>query len=243
MLVLRGVSLSLNPSFPRRRESRLSTGSPVESLDSRLRGNDGMKLLLKYFSLEIAAGEIVTLMGPSGAGKSSLLSFIGGSLDPRFHATGDIILNGASLNDVPPNCRRVGRLFQDDLLFPHMTVGENLLFAVPRLPQPERLAMMRTALKRAELDGFEDRPPHTLSGGQRARVALMRTLTAKPEAILLDEPFNKLDAKLRGSVRDYTFAHIAERRIPALMVTHDRADAPRAGRVLTISDDGEVGDV
>ena len=230
MLVLRGVSLSLNPSFPR-------------GLDSRLRGNDSVKVLLKTFSLEIAAGEIVTLMGASGSGKSSLLSFIGGNLDPVFHATGDISLNGAALNDVPPNRRRMGRLFQDDLLFPHMTVGENLLFAVPRLPQPERLAMMRTALKRAELDSFENRPPHTLSGGQRARVALMRTLLAKPAAILLDEPFNKLDAKLRGSVRDYTFAHIAERRIPALMVTHDRADAPRAGRVLTISDDGEVGDV
>jgi putative thiamine transport system ATP-binding protein len=203
----------------------------------------GGKVLLKPFLLEIVAGEIVTLMGPSGSGKSSLLSFIGGDLDPNFAASGEIILNDAKLNDVPPHQRHVGRLFQDDLLFPHMTVGENLLFAVPRMPQPERIAMMRAVLERAELQGFEDRPPHTLSGGQRARVALMRTLLAKPAAILLDEPFNKLDAKLRASVRDYAFSHIAARGIPALMVTHDRADAPAGGRVLTITDEGQVQDV
>lgn len=198
------------------------------------------EMLLQSFSLEIAAGEIVILMGPSGSGKSSLLSFIGGDLDPNFQATGEIILNGAMLNDVPPHQRHIGRLFQDDLLFPHMTVGENLLFAIPRMPQAERLAMMRTALERAELAGYEDRPPHTLSGGQRARVALMRTLLAKPEAILLDEPFNKLDTKLRASVRDYTFAHIATRNIPALLVTHDIADAPKKGRILIITDNGQV---
>jgi putative thiamine transport system ATP-binding protein len=243
MLVLRDVSITLKPSFPRMRESRLSTGELAESLDSRVRGNDGIGELIRPFSLEIAAGEIVTLMGPSGSGKSSLLSFIGGDLDPNFHASGDIILNGTKLNDVPPHQRQVGRLFQDDLLFPHMTVGENLLFAVPRMPQPERNAMMLKVLERAELEGYESRPPHTLSGGQRARVALMRTLLAKPAAILLDEPFNKLDTKLRASVRDYTFRHIAERKIPALMVTHDIADAPPKGRVLTISKNGEVQDV
>jgi putative thiamine transport system ATP-binding protein len=134
-------------------------------------------------------------------------------------------------------------LFQDDLLFPHMTVAENLLFAIPKMPRAERLAMMRDALEQAERQGFEDRPPHTLSGGQRARVSLVRTLLARPNAILLDEPFNKLDAKLRASVRDYTFAQIAERKIPALLVTHDRADAPTHGRVLTITENGEVQDV
>jgi putative thiamine transport system ATP-binding protein len=242
MLVLRDVSLSIKSSFPRRRESNFSPVN-LPKLDSRLRGNDGGGVLLKTFSLEIAAGEIVTLMGPSGSGKSSLLSFIGGDLDPNFQATGEIILNGAKLNDVPSHQRHVGRLFQDDLLFPHMTIGENLLFAVPRMAQAERITMMRTALERAELQGFEDRPPHTLSGGQRARVALMRTLLAKPAVILLDEPFNKLDTKLRASVRDYTFRHIAERKIPALMVTHDIADAPLKGRVLTILENGEVQDV
>ena len=202
----------------------------------------GAKPLIKPFSLEVAPGDVVTLMGPSGCGKSSLLSYIGGDLDPAFTGAGDVELNGTSLASLPPEKRRIARLFQDDLLFPHMTVAENLLFAVPALPRAERLAMVETALQRADLAGFGDRPPHTLSGGQRQRVALMRALLAKPAAILLDEPFSKLDAALRAQMRDYVFAHIRERGIPALLVTHDLGDAPSGGRVLTLID-GEVHDV
>jgi putative thiamine transport system ATP-binding protein len=132
------------------------------------------RILVYPFSLSIAAGDIVTLMGPSGSGKSSILSYIGGDLPEAFTTTGDVLLNGQSLNAQPPESRHIGRLFQDDLLFPHMTIGENLLFATPRLPKAERSAMVATALERAELTGFADRPPHTLSGGQRQRVALMR---------------------------------------------------------------------
>ena len=172
----------------------------------------GAKPLIKPFSLDVAPGDVVTLMGPSGCGKSSLLSYIGGDLDPAFKGGGDVELNGTSLVTLPPEKRRIARLFQDDLLFPHMTVGENLLFAVPALPRAERLAMVETALQRADLAGFGDRPPHTLSGGQRQRVALMRALLAKPAAILLDEPFSKLDAALRAQMRDYVFAHITGTR-------------------------------
>jgi putative thiamine transport system ATP-binding protein len=220
MLELRNVSISL-PASSTGRES----------------------FLVRDFSLTIGAGDVVTLMGSSGSGKSSLLSYIGGDLDPTFAGTGDIVLDGTMLNAIPPERRRIGRLFQDDLLFPHMTVGENLLFAIPKMPKSERNAMMLTALSRADLEGFEDRPPHTLSGGQRARVALMRALLAKPALLLLDEPFSKLDRDLRQAVRDYTFAHIAERKIPALMVTHDFSDAPPGGRVLGIGKDGVVQDV
>jgi putative thiamine transport system ATP-binding protein len=201
------------------------------------------KMLIKPFSLDIAAGEIVTMMGPSGSGKSSLLSFIGGDLDEVFTAQGSIVLNGAPLNRVPPEQRGIARLFQDDLLFPHMTVGENLLFALPRLLQGERVAAMLAALETAELKGFEERPPHTLSGGQRSRVALMRALLSKPRAILLDEPFSKLDRELRVNVRAYTFSHIAEQQIPALLVTHDPEDAPSRGRILKLTASGEVIDV
>lgn len=201
------------------------------------------KLLLKPLSLQIAAGDVVTLMGQSGLGKSSLLSYIGGDLADAFSSAGDVLLNGHSLIGVSPERRSVARLFQDDLLFPHMTVGENLLFAVPALPQAERLAMVSLALQRAELAGFEQRAPHTLSGGQGQRVALMRALLAKPKAILLDEPFSKLDKALRGQMRDYVYSHIAARGIPAVLVTHDRDDAPPGGRVLEIVDDGEVRDV
>ena len=201
------------------------------------------KRLIAPFSLLVAPGEIVTLMGSSGSGKSSLLSFIGGDLAEEFTGTGDIILNGTHLGNVAPEKRRIGRLFQDDLLFPHMSVGENLLFAISQGSRSDRLGMMRAALKRAELEGFENRGPHTLSGGQRSRISLMRTLLAKPAAILLDEPFSRLDQELRGSIRDYTFAHIQERKIPALLVTHDAADAPHQGRILRINKDGTLSDV
>jgi putative thiamine transport system ATP-binding protein len=201
------------------------------------------RILVQPFSLSISVGDIVTLMGPSGSGKSSILSCIGGDLPDAFKATGDVLLNGQSLLLQSPEKRHIGRLFQDDLLFPHMTIGENLLFATPRLPKAERSAMVATALERAELTGFADRPPHTLSGGQRQRVALMRALLAKPSAILLDEPFSKLDKTLRGQMRSYVFSHIKARNIPALLVTHDREDAPSVGRVLEISRDGVVQDV
>jgi putative thiamine transport system permease protein len=141
--------------------------------------------LFRPFSLDVAAGETVTLMGPSGSGKSSLLSFIGGDLTSAMTATGRVTLNGTDILPLPPERRRIARLFQDDLLFPHMTVGENLLFAIPKAPQPERHAKMQQALADAGLEGFANRPPHTLSGGQRARVALMRALaggTAGPAA-------------------------------------------------------------
>ena len=121
-----------------------------------------------------------------------------------------------------------------------MTVGENLLFAIQRGPRSERETMMKTALQRAELKGFENRPPHTLSGGQRSRISLMRSLLAKPEAILLDEPFNKLDHELRKQMRDYTFAHLNARNVPTLFVTHDRNDAPSGGRIFEINRSGEV---
>jgi putative thiamine transport system ATP-binding protein len=124
-------------------------------------------------------------------------------------------------------------------LFPHLTVAENLLFGMPRGPRAERRAKAEAALAAADLKGLGERAPHTLSGGQRARVALMRALVAEPRAMLLDEPFNKLDADLRAAMRQFVFSHLRERNIPCLMVTHDRADGPRAGRVLSLRN-GEV---
>ena len=201
------------------------------------------EMLIEPFSLEIGSGEIVTLMGPSGSGKSSLLSLIAGNLSQPLTGSGAIVLNKRSLKSVRPEKRLIGRLFQDDLLFPHMTVGENLLFGIPRGKSLERQETMKTALKGAELDGFENRAPDTLSGGQRSRVALIRSLLAKPDAMLLDEPFSKLDQNLRTAIREYTFTNIRARKIPALIVTHDRADIPKRGRVLEISPNGRVQDV
>jgi putative thiamine transport system ATP-binding protein len=200
----------------------------------------GDVLLIKSFKISIEAGEIVTLMGPSGCGKSSLLAYIAGDLSPPMYGNGHVTLDGVDLIYLPAEQRQVGRLFQDDLLFPHLTVGENLLFGVGRGSLGKRQHQVSEALASAQLEGFEDRDPATLSNGQRARVALFRGLMAKPKAMLLDEPFSKLDAELRHSVRNYVFAHLRERNIPTLLVTHDREDAPADGRVFRISNQGDM---
>lgn len=200
------------------------------------------KRLFQPFSLAIPAGGIVTLMGPSGSGKSSLLSFIAGDLGPPFEAEGSVSLNGLPLAGLPPEVRGIGRLFQDDLLFPHMTVAENLMFGIPRGPRAAREAQMNEGLRDIGLNDFASRPPHTLSGGQRARVALMRALLARPGAMLLDEPFNKLDAALRATMREFVFAHLRGRGMPCLLVTHDPADAPAGGRIIAIRPDGRIAD-
>jgi putative thiamine transport system ATP-binding protein len=197
-------------------------------------------VLVKPLQLAVAAGEIVTVMGPSGSGKSSLLSAIGGDLADAFVVHGTVVLNGRPIQNLPLEKRGIARLFQDDLLFPHMTVGENLLFAVPAMHKPARIAKVQEALHRVQLSGFEQRAPHTLSGGQRQRVALMRALLANPQAILLDEPFSKLDKVLRSQMRADVYAHIKDRQIPALLVTHDRDDAPPGGRIFEISESHEV---
>ena len=200
----------------------------------------GDVLLVKSFTISIEAGEIVTLMGPSGCGKSSILAYIAGDLTTPMHGAGRVTLDGVDLMGLPPEGRRVGRLFQDDLLFPHLSVAENLLFGIARGNPAERRSLMNDALASAQLEGLENRAPHTLSNGQKARVALFRALMAKPQAMLLDEPFSKLDAELRQSIRNYVFAHLRERNIPTLLVTHDREDAPAGGRVFRISNKGEL---
>ena len=188
------------------------------------------RVLVHDFDLEVAPGDVTTVMGPSGCGKSSLLSFVCGTLEPAFAATGRVLVDGEAIDDRPPERRRVGILFQDDLLFPHLTVGQNLAFALaPRVRGAERRERVAAALEEAELAGFEARDPATLSGGQRARVALMRTLLAEPRALLLDEPFTKLDADLRDRIRRFVFEHARGLGLPALLVTHDPNDAEAAG--------------
>ena len=200
----------------------------------------GDVLLVKSFTLSIEAGELVTLMGPSGCGKSSILAYIAGDLTRPMHGTGRVTLDGVDLTGLAPERRRVGRLFQDDLLFPHLTVAENLLFGIPRGNREDRKILVGDALASAQLEGLENRAPHTLSNGQKARVALFRALMAKPQTMLLDEPFSKLDAELRHSIRNYVFAHLRERNIPTLLVTHDREDAPAGGRVFRFSNKGDL---
>jgi putative thiamine transport system ATP-binding protein len=191
----------------------------------------GERALFAPLTLAVGRGEVVTLMGESGCGKSSLLAYLCGTLPPSFHASGTVSVNGVSLTQLPPENRRLGILFQDDLLFPHLSVEQNLAFALPASirSRQERSKRIENALEEAGLAGFGPRDPATLSGGQRARVALMRLLLADPHALLLDEPFAKLDATLRQRFREFVFEHIRGQGLPTLMVTHDPTDARAAG--------------
>ena len=202
------------------------------------------RTLLRDLHFEVPPGSVLTLMGPSGSGKSSVLASIAGTLASvaegaealRFE--GSVRLNGTDLTHTPTARRGIGLLFQDPLLFAHLTVAENLLFAVPPGPRAQRQAAVQQALAEADLAGYGDRDPATLSGGQRARVALMRALLAQPKALLLDEPFSQLDAALREQFRTFVFEHVRARQIPAVLVTHDRADIADPARVLELTHAG-----
>lgn len=173
-------------------------------------------------------GRPVAVMGPSGAGKSSLLAWLTGVLPPGLSGAGDALLDGASLLGRAPHRRRLGILFQDDLLFPHMTVGENLAFGLPAgRDRAARRRRIEEALAQVELTGFADRDPVTLSGGERARVALMRVLLSEPRAVLLDEPFAKLDLPLRERFRSLVFQLTTH--LPLLLVSHDPEDSGSLG--------------
>ena len=192
--------------------------------------------LLVALDLAIRPGEVVTLMGPSGSGKSTLLAFLTGALQAGFTARGRVRLDGTDITDAPAHRRRLGILFQDDLLFPHLSVGGNLAFGLaPGGSRAARRAAVEAALAEVGLAGLADRDPAMLSGGQKARVALMRMLLADPRALLLDEAFSGLDRDLRAQTRAMVFARAQARALPVLMVTHEAEDAEAAGgRVIRL---------
>lgn len=203
------------------------------------------RTLIDGLSLTVAPGSAATVMGPSGCGKSSLLAFVSGALDPAFQADGRVLLDGRDLGREPPERRRIGILFQDDLLFPHLSVGENLAFGLVRTAtkgRAARRARVEAALAAAGLTGFADRDPASLSGGQRTRAALLRTLLAEPAALLLDEPFARLDPALRQEIRTFVLEHARASRLPTLLVTHDPADATAAGGPVIMLDQFRAGE-
>ncbi|HBN15894.1 MAG TPA: ABC transporter ATP-binding protein [Pseudohongiella sp.] len=192
----------------------------------------GQRLL--QINAQIEPGATLTVMGPSGAGKSSLLAYIAGFLAPEFQAKGEIWLGERCLNGLPPEQRKVGLLFQDPLLFPHLSVAQNLTFALPA-DVPDRSARVELALENVGLAGFAERDPATLSGGQKARVSLQRLLLSNPHAVLLDEPFSRLDSHLRQEVRQHVFQTLRDASLPAILVTHDAEDARAAdGTVIEL---------
>lgn len=204
----------------------IERGLVLSEVTIRLNGDELLRL-----DASVASGEVLTVMGPSGVGKSTLLAFIGGFLGRDFRAAGRILLNGRDVTGLPPERRGIGLLFQDALLLPHLSVAGNLLIGLSPAVRGRaaRRRAAEEALAEVGLDGFADRDPATLSGGQAARVALMRTLLARPEALILDEPFSRLDVPLRAQVRELVFAEARKHGLPVLLVTHDPADAAAAG--------------
>ena len=196
---------------------------------SRQDRQEGAHHLFEPVSCKVEPGRPVALMGPSGAGKSSLLAWLTGVLPVGLAGEGDVLLDGVSLLPLPAHRRRLGILFQDDLLFPHMSVGENLAFGLAT-GATDRRARIDRALAGVELAGFADRDPTTLSGGERARVALLRVLLSEPRALLLDEPFSKLDVTLRDRFRSLVFQSATH--LPVLLVSHDPQDSVTAGGVV-----------
>jgi len=185
---------------------------------------------------QVKGGEILTIMGPSGSGKSSLLNWLTGTLPSGFNASGEVWLNGENINNLPAHLRHIGVLYQDALLFSHLSVSGNIAFAMPKGNKKQRLEKIEHALEQVGLRGMANRHPDNLSGGQQARVALLRMLLSKPKAILLDEPFSKLDTQLRVDTRELVFSQIREHKLPAIMVTHDHSDAEAAnGKLITLN--------
>lgn len=198
------------------------------------------QVLIDNLNLTIQNGELVTLMGASGSGKSTLLSWVLGALPDVFQAQGNLSLNGQVLNQVPIEQRRIGIIFQDDHLFPHWNVGQNLAFALPKMYQGRaRREYIEQVLEQVGLQGFYERDPFTLSGGQRSRVSVLRAILAEPQALLLDEPFSKLDRALRAQVRTWVFEQVQQLNIPVLLVTHDSEDVPEGGRVVALKKGGQ----
>ena len=174
--------------------------------------------------LDIQAGERLSLLGPSGCGKSTTLQLIAGILQPD---RGDIFLAGRQLNRVPPERRQMALVLQKGLLFPHLSVGENVAFGlkmrgVSRAEQVEQAIRM---LDQVQLSGFENRRPDELSGGQAQRVALARSLVIQPKVLLLDEPLSALDANLRGDMQDLILRLQSETGVTMIVVTHDQGEA------------------
>ena len=192
--------------------------------------------LLGPLNFNIEPGQVMTLMGVSGAGKSTVLNWLIGAPQPMFSVEGEAWLCDQRIDLLPTEQRRIGILFQDDLLFPHFSVGDNLAYALPAETRGRlaRRQAIEDALDKAGLSSFYDRDPATLSGGQRARVSLLRALIAEPQALLMDEPFSKLDSTLRQQFRRFVYERISERKIPTLLVTHDAEDIPEGGKVLEL---------
>lgn len=187
--------------------------------------------------LEVQTCEIQALLGPSGCGKSTTLQMIAGVLQPD---RGTIALEGQMLNGVPPEKRNIALVLQRGLLFPHLTIGENVAFGlkIRGVNRTEREEKAIAMLHQVQLDGFAERKPSELSGGQAQRVALARSLVIHPKLLLLDEPLSSLDANLREEMQDLILRLQAQTGVTMLIVTHDHAEAVVMSQRIALMFDG-----
>jgi molybdate transport system ATP-binding protein len=205
--------------------------------DARLRYDSGFALDARF---EAGTG-VTALCGPSGSGKSTILALIAGTLTPQ---AGSIRLSGRTLVDterrilVPPDKRQIGMVFQDHLLFPHLTVRRNLLFGHGR--KSSRAIDPRRVIEILEIGDLLDRLPGTLSGGQRQRVSLGRAILRGPELLLMDEPLGALERGLKDRILDYLERVVSEWHIPTLFASHDQADVQRLADRTVIVSDGKI---
>nr|WP_203231001.1 ABC transporter ATP-binding protein [Nocardioides caldifontis] len=209
-----------------------------------LRGVDkryGPVHAVRSLHLEVGAGEVVTVVGPSGCGKSTLLRLVAGL---EHTDAGIVEIDGQVVDDGrrhrPPERRRVGMVFQDHALFPHLDVARNVAFGLGGASRAQRAARVAELLGVVGLAGLEGRLPHELSGGEQQRVALARALAPRPAVVLLDEPFSSLDENLRAQVRADTLAALRRTGSAALLVTHDQTEALSLGDRIAVVRAGEV---
>ncbi len=201
----------------------------------------GAVTALDNVSLELGPQEIMTLVGPSGCGKSTLLRTITGLIPLD---TGEIVLDGELVDDgarhLPPERRRIGLVFQEHALFPHLTVAENIGFGIRKAPRREVSRRVGESMEMVALAGLGNRYPHELSGGERQRVALARALAPEPNLLLLDEPFGSLDPNLRGQLRNDVIHALRSTGAPAIVVTHDQLEALAIGDRVAVMRAGRI---
>lgn len=207
----------------------------LENISVQLSNN----IILKDINLVVEEGQLVSLLGASGCGKSTLLKTIAGIISPF---KGDIFLGDNNAQNIKPHRRGTVIVFQDLRLFPHMTVLENIYFALKMkgIPKEEYLKTAEEFLNKVYLSGFENRKIKELSGGQMQRVAIARALASKPNVLLLDEPFSSLDENLRQDMRELLLSLQREYAITTILVTHDRTEALSLSDKIALMKDGEI---
>jgi len=186
-------------------------------------------------SFGVKEGELLGLLGPSGSGKTTVLRIIAGLESP---SSGEILIDGARVNDLPVQQRKIGFVFQHYALFKHLTVFHNVAFGlkIQRWPKAEIAARVAELLRLMSLEGLADRYPHQLSGGQRQRVAIARALAPRPRVLLLDEPFGAVDAKVRQELREWLIRLHDDLNVTSLFVTHDQEEAMEVSdRIIVFS--------